>query len=181
MHDPSHLTLSSTLPVFISTACSKQCCWCCCLLAEFGYFEIAHRGSKNCCEGGLQLGWFPSVCLHHLFLLQICQVSVNSGGYFEPSKYISHSFYQSGFKISWRAISIDYSLHAKVKNLIIFFLLIGWFWLFQGWKVPKFGKLGAFSLDKNWATLKSLVAGKRANLLRFGALKFGNTAGKSFF
>ena len=64
-------------------------------------------------------------------------------------------------------------IHFTRKSTIyMFFRPIGWFWLFYGWKTPKFGRLGVWLLAKNWATLKSLAMGKKANLKWFGPPKF---------
>ena len=49
---------------------------------------------------------------------------------------------------------------------------LGDFGYFTAEKHPNLGNWGVWFLDKNWATLKSPAAGKKANLPRFGALKF---------
>ena len=75
--------------------------------------------------------------------------------------------------MSWRAINIDYPLHVEINNLIVFFTQLGDFYYFAAEKHPNLGNLAyLILLDKNWATLKSLAAGKKANLLLLGDLKF---------
>ena len=83
-----------------------------------------------------------------------------------------HSFHQFQGLRRPREQSILIIHFMRKLRIYLRFRPIGWFWLFYGWKAPKFGKLGVWLLDKNWATLKSLAAGKKANLPRFGALKF---------
>ena len=83
-----------------------------------------------------------------------------------------HSFHQFQGLRRPREQSILIIHFMQKLRIYLLFRSIGWFWLFYGWKAPKFGKLGVWLLDKNWATLKSPAAGKKANLPRFGALKF---------
>ena len=83
-----------------------------------------------------------------------------------------HSFHQFQGLRRPREQSILIIHFMRKLRIYLLFRPIGWFWLFYGWKAPKFGKLGVWLLDKNWATLKSPAAGKKANLPRFGALKF---------
>ena len=83
-----------------------------------------------------------------------------------------HSFHQFQGLRRPREQSILIIHFMRKLTICLLFRPIGWFWLFYGWKAPKYGKLGVWLLDKNWATLKSPAAGKKANLPRFGALKF---------
>ena len=77
----------------------------------------------------------------------------------------------SRIKMSLEAVIMDYPLHTQVNNQIAF--LPNWvIFIFQGCKAPKFGKLSVWSIDKSLATLKSLTKGRKANLPRFGSLKF---------
>ena len=100
----------------------------------------------------------------------ICQFLVN----LESPRIFFSSI--SGIKTSWRVINIE--IHFTRKSTIwLFFRPIGWFWLFYDWKAPKFGKLGKELLDQNWATLKSLAAGKKKPICCCLVLwSFGNTA-----
>ena len=83
-----------------------------------------------------------------------------------------HSFHQfQGLRRPREQSTLIIHFMRKLR-IYLLFCPIGWFWLFYGGKAAKFGKLGVWLLDKNWATLKSPAAGKKANLLRFGALKF---------
>ena len=129
-------------------------CQCRSLPGKLGCFEIACHGSKNRCAGGLKLGYFSSVCQEQLSFLSIQSV-------FEPLQ-CPKTFFSSisGIKMFWRSINIEDPLHTEVNNLIVF--PPNWvFSLFYGWKAPKFGKLGLWSFDKNWATLKSFATGKK--------------------
>ena len=147
-----------------------QCCQCRRgLPAELGYFEIACRGSKDCWAGGLNLGYFSSLYPHSSYLPVSCQFRE----FLSLFNVQEHSFHQFQGLRHPREQSISINHFTGKSNC--FFRPIGWFWLFYGWKAPNFGKLGVLLHDKNWATLKSLAAGKKANLSRFGALKFGNT------
>ena len=83
-----------------------------------------------------------------------------------------HSFHQFQGLRRPREQSILIIHFMRKLRIYLLFRPIGWFWLFYGWKAPKFGKLGVWLLDRNWATLKSPAAGKKANLPRFGALTF---------
>ena len=83
-----------------------------------------------------------------------------------------HSFHQFQGLRHPREQSMLIIHFMRKLRIYLLFHPIGWFWLFYGWKAPKFGKLGVWLLDKNWASLKSPAAGKKANLPLFGALKF---------
>ena len=117
--------------------------------------------SKNCREGSLKLGYFLSVRLWQLFFLQICHFPVNWESFraFSISKNILS--WISEIKTAWRAITIDYPLHTEVINLM-FFRPIGWFWLFYGWKAPKFGKLGVWLLHKNLGYFEVACCGQKS-------------------
>ena len=67
----------------------------------------------------------------------------------------------------WEAINIGYSLHVEVSNLTV----LDDFDYFKAKNSLHLGNWPYDYLNKNWATLKLLAAGKKANLLRFGALK----------
>ena len=87
---------------------------------------------------------------------------------------MSKNIYSSilGIKTSLRAINIDYPLHTEVDSLIVFppnwVILIP----FTAEKHPNLGIWAQRLLDKNWATSRSLAAGEKPDLPRFGALKF---------
>ena len=142
------------------------------LPAQLGYFEILCRGSKNCWAGGLKLGYFSFVCPRQLFFPSNLPVSCQFREFLSLFNVQEHSFHQFQGLRRPKEQSISIIHFSRKSTIYLFFRPIGWFWLFYGWKAPKFGKLGVWLLDKNWATLKSLTAGKKANLPRFGALKF---------
>ena len=133
------------------------------------YFEIACHRSKTCWAGGL---FHPSARGSPFFFKFASFLSIQR--VFEPFQ-CPRTFFSSisGIKMSWRAINIDYPLHVEINNLIVFFTQLGDFYYFAAEKHPNLGNLAyLILLDKNWATLKSLAAGKKANLLRLGDLKF---------
>ena len=98
-----------------------QCCQRHGLPTELGYFEIACRGSKNCCWAcSLKLGYFlPSTCGSSFYFKFASFLSIQR--VVEPSQCPRTLFSSiSRIKTSWRAINIDYLLHGEVNNLIIF-------------------------------------------------------------
>ena len=124
---------------------------------------------KKMLDGWPNIGILSSVCPRQLFFLQICLFPVNSESFWVIS--ISKNILFINFRDLrrhggwWRAIDIDYPLRTEVKNLIFFRPIFMIFDLFYGWKAPKLGKLGIW-------LLKLFAAGKKANLLWFGAPKF---------
>ena len=98
-----------------------QCCQRNGLPAKMGYFEIACRGSKDCWEGGLKLGYFSSVCPWQLLFSSKFASFLSFQRVFEPFQCLRTFFSSiSGIKMSWGAIIIDYPLYAEVNNLIVF-------------------------------------------------------------
>ena len=92
--------------------------------SELGYFEIACRGSKNCWAGGLKLGYFfillPMAALFSSNLSVSCQFSEFLSPLYVQKHSIHHFQGLRVLKTSWRAINIDYLLHAEVNSLIVF-------------------------------------------------------------
>ena len=85
--------------------------------------------------GALKLGYFSSVCLQQLFLLQIYQCFTRE--FCEPFQ-CPRTFFSAivGIKMSWRVINIDFLLHAEVNNLIVFSTQLGDFDYFTVQKHP---------------------------------------------
>ena len=145
---PRHTTSVSQTPYHY------QCCQCRSLPAKLGYIEIACRRSKHCWVGGIKLGNFSSVCPRQLFFFKFASF-LSIQGVSEPfqcPRTFSSSI--SGIKTSWRAINIDYPIHAEINNLIVFSAQFGNFDYFAAEKHPKFGNLGIWLLYKKWTTFK---------------------------
>ena len=127
--------------------------------------KFACRRSKNCWAGDLKMGLlFVRLPAAALFSSNV-PISCQFREFLSLINVQEHSFHQ--FQGLWRPREQSILIIHFMRKLKIYLLFrpIGWFWLFYGWKAPKFGKLGVWLLDKHWATLK-------ADLRRFGALKF---------
>ena len=129
-------------------------------------------GQKNCWAGDLKLGYFfirlPAATLFSSNVPISCQFRE----FLSLINVQEHSFHQFQGLRRPREQSILIIHFMRKLRIYLLFRPVGWFWLFYGWKAPKFGKLGVWLLDKNWATLKSPAAGNKTNLPRFVALKF---------
>ena len=112
------------------------------LPTKLGFFEFTCHGSKNCWAGDLKFGYFSSVCPQKLFFFKFVNfLSIQSA--FEPFQWPRTFLSISRIKTSWRAITIDFPLHAEVNDPNVFC------------PIESFWKLGVWLLDKNWTTLIS--------------------------
>ena len=81
---------------------------------------------------------------------------------FEPYNIQEHSFHQFQGLRRPKEQSILIIHFMRKLTIYLLFRPIGWFWLFYDLKAPKYGKLGVWLLDKNWATFKLPAAGKKS-------------------
>ena len=96
-------------------------------------------GQKNCWVGGLNLDYFSFVYPWSSFFFKFDNF-LSIQGVCEPFQ-CPRTFFLSNLRIetSWRAINIDYPLHAAVHNVINFSAQFGGFHYFKAEKHPNSG------------------------------------------
>ena len=104
--------------------------------------------------GGWPKIWLLFICLPIATLLS-SNLSVSCQfrqllSLFNVQEYSFHQF-QGLRHPGEQSISIIHSTRKSAIQLV--FRLIGWFWLFQGWKASKFGKLSVLKIGLLWSRL----------------------------